>query len=411
MRRLAILTLTVLILTVAGSARAGYEEGVAAFRAGNFAAAAREFRLALEAQPAAASLHYMLGASLFRLQRLDEAVASLGKAVELAPEEPSYALTLAQARLAAGAPEAAFAVLSERRLASLPAAVRDPWARGLAAAAERLDDPGKGLAALDAAAKEAPASAALQRARGRAVAAAGRPAEAFAAYSRADELEPGEGDAGRRAVDAAFAAARSADEAEAKSWYLKAAGLAEALTATDPTPDGHLLAGEAWMGAGDYPRARGHFQAAAAAQAAAPLPRYYLGRCAFAEGDAEAALRHLDESVSLAPDADLRARIQAARGIALHQLHRFDLAAAAYRAAGDPVQAAEMVRLGKLADGNDEIDRRRAACEAKRAEAERLRDENRDLAGTPDWRLVLQQIDKILADCRPYLDEGDGFGR
>lgn len=410
MRELWNLTAVTLLLMAPGAARAGYEEGVAAFRSGDYAAAARELRLALEAQPEAASVHYMLGASLFRLQRLDEAVASLSRAVELAPGEPAFALTLAQARLAAGDPRAAFQALSEPELASLPEKVRQPWIESLAAAAQRLEMPSQALTALEAAAVQAPDSAPLQQALGRALGAAGRPAEAFAAYARAYELEPANAAAARRGVEAAFQAAEEAGEDPElrRPWYLRATGLAEELATAHPSPDSRLLAGEAWMGAGEYARARSHFQASAGADPEASLPRYYLGRCAVAEGEAEEALLHLDAALERTDDPELESRVHRARGTAYHTLHRFDLAAAAYRVAGDDGKAAEMERLGELAGQNRDFDRRRAECLAKLAEAERIRAENRDLAGTADWRVIEQQIEALLADCRPYLTPADG---
>ena len=70
-------------------------------------------RRALEVAPDIGDVHYALGLLLVRLDRLDEAVVQLGRAVELAPEQPHYVYVHAVAVQTAGDAAGAVALLDD----------------------------------------------------------------------------------------------------------------------------------------------------------------------------------------------------------------------------------------------------------------------------------------------------------
>ena len=101
-RATASLALAVLILATATLVEAGWEEGVAAFKSGNYQQAAKEFQTFVDERPDVFQGHYMLGQSLAKLKRNDEALTQLRKALELEPGNVGVQLALGKVSLEAG---------------------------------------------------------------------------------------------------------------------------------------------------------------------------------------------------------------------------------------------------------------------------------------------------------------------
>ena len=81
------LSLVTLLTGSVAVVEAGWDEGVAAFKAGNYAQAAKEFQGVVEQQPDVYQGHLMLGQALLKLNRDQEALTHLRKAFELDPSE------------------------------------------------------------------------------------------------------------------------------------------------------------------------------------------------------------------------------------------------------------------------------------------------------------------------------------
>jgi Tfp pilus assembly protein PilF len=85
-------------LVKAAPAGAGeFAEGVKAFNAGNFAAAATSFEAAVQKQPELPELRVNLALAYYRLSRTPDAVAQLEKAASLAPNDPHVQFQLGSA--------------------------------------------------------------------------------------------------------------------------------------------------------------------------------------------------------------------------------------------------------------------------------------------------------------------------
>ena len=79
------------------TAQTAFTAGVAAFQAGDHAAAAKHFARALRADPEHVAAHQFSGGVAFHAGRYREAVEEFGCACRLAPESPQYHLDLAAA--------------------------------------------------------------------------------------------------------------------------------------------------------------------------------------------------------------------------------------------------------------------------------------------------------------------------
>ena len=96
------LSLVTLLTGSVAVVEAGWDEGVAAFKAGNYAQAAKEFQGVVEQQPDVYQGHLMLGQALLKLNRDQEALTHLRKAFELDPSNVQVQLTLGKAYLDQG---------------------------------------------------------------------------------------------------------------------------------------------------------------------------------------------------------------------------------------------------------------------------------------------------------------------
>lgn len=104
-----------------------FQEGVAAYNAGDFATAAQRFEAAIAQSPTVTALHVNLALAYFGLKRPAEAVASLEKASALAPGDASVHYQLGSAYVDVQAYDKAVAVL-QKGLGSSPDLAKDALA-------------------------------------------------------------------------------------------------------------------------------------------------------------------------------------------------------------------------------------------------------------------------------------------
>ena len=129
----------------AGSAWAGYDEGVQAFKSGNFSLAVSELQGYVQEAPGQWQGHYMLGQALLKLKRNQEALASLRKAYDLNPNDGSVQLNLANAYLVNRRYRDAAALLRQIDEGSLPSRVRPVYDQMLAKALQESGQEGAAL--------------------------------------------------------------------------------------------------------------------------------------------------------------------------------------------------------------------------------------------------------------------------
>ncbi|MDY7091738.1 MAG: tetratricopeptide repeat protein [Acidobacteriota bacterium] len=397
-----------LILLFALPAAAGtWQEGVEAYKSGHLEEAARLFQIQTETHPDYAPAHFLLGSSLRRLQRPQEAVGSLERALELSAAQDSaavpvdYRLELGMALAAAGQPDRSFEVLSALRLSQVPEARRKAYGQTLGVAAVGSGRTAELRPALEKLVADDGGHSELWLALAQAREQGGAAAAAFDAYARALELAPKPSTLQLTLRAAQLAEQQLPNEAEAarSQRYRRVAELAAAVKGD---PKAVLLAGDAALRGGALEQARASYQQAAKAGGGEAL--YGLARTSVAQGEPERALEELAKAQAVQPSPELASRIQRTRGQALHALGRYTEAAAAYTSSGDPEKAAEMERFAELAEGNEEFDRKVAECRQRQREVDELRAEQSPLLPEGELEGLEAQLSAMMADCRPYLD-------
>jgi Flp pilus assembly protein TadD len=244
------------VLLLAGPLEAGWEEGVAAFRRGDFGTAASHFSELVERSPNAHAALFMLGQCQERLGETAASISTLRRALELEPDSARYAVALGRSLLADGQEAEAWETLERLDPTLMEPSFRTPRALIMASAALRLERPDDALRAIEGSAEDVGANPALSKARATACHRLGRDAEAAVAWARCFELDTDDLESGRYAVRAALAAADDPDSAETRSGLRDlAVEVSETLVDRDPSVEHLTLAGEADLRAGNGERA------------------------------------------------------------------------------------------------------------------------------------------------------------
>lgn len=388
------------IVLVPTTLHAGWEEGVEAFRTGDFETALQEFREVTETRPDFAGGHLMTGQALSYLKRWSDAATSFARAYELEPEaKPGLVIPWGRALLESEQPEKAVSVLEKLDPAGLGETERNVYYVLISRALGKTEPAGRAIERLDRLARSAPDNPAVWQALGRALAGADRPAEAAQAFERALERTDKDPQTARSLIQTAFEAARRSHDETRREWYARAAEAAEHLFRREPTADHGLLLGEARLGAGQYREAVAAFEKAAAKEPRDPLPDYYLGEAFLGLREGDRAEWVLRDALRKSPGPDLTQRIHRALGQAHHLQEEYTQAAREYRTAGDEERAALMDQYQKLADENDRIERDRRLCQERLGKLEELLADSRDLEGTPEWKQLERDVERLRSAC------------
>lgn len=396
---LPLILLTLLTLTT--PLAADWEEGVAAFQAGQYHEAVVKFRDVVTRSPESPQGYYMLGLSMVQQRQAKAALEPLQKAVELASDNAQYRLTLAQAQIKARDNNGALRTLAALDPGRLAAQQLPSFNKLVARSAGDSDELRLAVTTIEGALKKSPKERDLHLALALVEGKRGRGAAEWKALAAAYELDSSDTDLGRRVVRKAFALAADATGDARQDWYLAGAEIARKLQG-DPA-EVALLVGEAEMSSKNFAAARASFEAAASADSDNALPHFYLGRCALAEGQAEAALGHLNGALARSPEADLLGQVHAVRGLTLRHLERFEEAAAAYRDAGNAGKAAEMEELMAAQAQNAEWEKEKKRCVLQRKQLEELMAESQDLKGSDTWRELEQQHTQVVEICAQFF--------
>jgi Flp pilus assembly protein TadD len=182
--------LAVLLLGTVAVVEAGWDEGVAAFKAGNYAEAAKQFQTFVDERPDVFQGHYMLGQTLAKLNRNQESMSHLQKALELEPGNVGVQLALGKVYLSAGRYGDAAGLLGKIDSSSLPAAQQTAVHQMLVLAMEKTGNSDQALDSLAKAARAKPNDADIQYQYGAAALRAGDGATAETALAKAVQLDP-----------------------------------------------------------------------------------------------------------------------------------------------------------------------------------------------------------------------------
>ncbi len=369
----SMICLTTLLLGVAGPAEAGWEEGVAAFKSGNFNQAATEFQGVVEQQPDWPGGHYMLGQTLLKLNRKTEALTHLKKAYDLKPSDIQYQLALANLYVGMRRFQEAAGLLGQVNEGSVPKNQLPWFYESLAASLEKTGQSTKALGILEKWARVAPNDPEAQFRYGTAVFNSGQTSAAAASLEKAVRLDPKDPEKKKVLAQVLIRSGRESSGSAKVTAYRKATETAKALAAEQPNYDNLLLLGEAQLGASDYDGAVISFEQAAKNKNGDWLAQFYIGQAQTARqqyGAAEAALKKALASTSSAAD---QRRIHKQLGFVYEKLKKFDDAVEAYQRAGDPAGAQRVAENKRISEENLRIEEENKRIEELKRKEEELK--------------------------------------
>jgi len=353
-------------------AHAGWDEGVAAFKAGNFAQAVKEFEALATANPEQAQVQIMLGRSLLKTNRAPQAVTALRKAYDLNPNDVATQIFLGQAYLDAGRAGEAVQLLGRVNASSLPAAQQQAFSAIYSEALTKSGQGDRAAGELRKLAAAKPNDPDIQYQYGATAFNAGDIGAAVGAFEKAYRLQSSDTKYAKAYINALVRAGRESND---NSSYTRAIEPARALVSANGSYENLLLLGEVQLGAKQYDAAAATFAQAAARNASEWLPHFYAGQAHTASGkyaEAEAALKR---GLSVASQSADKARIYRQLGFVYEKLKNFEQAKVAYRSAGDAGSVARIEENERIAAHNEQA----AEEERKAAEIRKKMEELKEL--------------------------------
>ncbi|MBZ0111263.1 MAG: tetratricopeptide repeat protein, partial [Thermoanaerobaculia bacterium] len=341
------------LMPVAG--HAGWEEGVAAFQAGDYATATREFQALVDSRTDCAACYQMLGQALLKTKKPQEAAIQLRKGYDLEPQNNGIRLPLALAYLESKRYDDAVKLLQTIDPSALSKKQQTAYHQYQAVALDRSGRSDQVMASLKAAAQASPSDAEAQYRYGQSCLAE-RESCAIPVLEKAVQLDPRDPDKKRSLLKAHLLQGRSARGSAKDSAYGSAARVAEQLVAVSASGENLLLLGEAQLGAKQYSAAASTFERARGAGANTWLTDYYLGQAQTATKSysaAEASLKTALGKTSNSKDENL---VWGQLGFVYEKEKKLDQAKEAYRRIGDSAAVARIEENQRIAEENEAAD-------------------------------------------------------
>ena len=382
-RRSLLALATACALLGASSASAGWEEGVAAFRAGNYAQAIAEFQQFVEERTEEEALqkgYQMLAQSLLRGGKAKEAIAAFQKHLELKPGDVGSQVFLGQAYYKSGMPRETVAALNRLNVGSLPAGHQIQVYQMRSASYARLGNTRAAATDLGKVADLKSDDAKTRFEYGRMLHNDAQLDAAIRAYERAISMDGGNAEWKTTLVNALKIKGRSTQGSAKAGIYGKAENVARSLVASSASYDNLLLLGEVQLGGKNYGSAASTFQQAISKKANDWHAHFYLGQASGSlerYNDAEAPL---NTALSLA-SGDAERQILDYLGFVLSKQNKYDAAISAYERAGNSAGAARVRENKQIAQENLEADEHNRNIEELQRTREELRRQLEELPG------------------------------
>ena len=383
MRTAPSLILTLALLLAGTAVHAGWEEGVAAFKAGDYATAATEFKGVVEKQPDWAPGQRILGQVLVKLNRTDEALTHLRKAYDLDPSDVATQFALGQAYVEAKRYADGASILSKLDRSALKGSQQGTLDQLLAVALSKSGQSDQALTALSRAASASPNDAKVQYQYGVAALNAGDLSTAIRALERSVSVK---GDSSNRKalVQALMQQGRRTAGSSKTSSYRRATDVANSLVASSASYENLMMLAGAALGAKDFDAVISASDRAGRINANDWLPSYYKGQAYTKKEQYSSAEQSLRAALDNASSSADRTTVLSQLGFVYEKRKAYDQAIAAYRQAGNN-SAADRVQKNKETDQfNSQVEAENAQIEALRAEEERLKNELQNLPGSSD---------------------------
>ena len=377
-----VLVLIASVLVFGSPALAGWDEGVAAFKAGQFEQAAHEFQQVVNQSPDAASGHYMLGLTLERLKRKEESLNHLRKAYDLNPNDLATKMALGRSYTSLRRYGDAAKLLGSVDPAALPAKQKTVFYQMRGQARYQTGNNNGAVKDFAQLAKLKPQDAETQYLYGSSALAAGRMDEALSAMGKAVQLAPKDTEKKRTYINALIKKGRlSRDKAAKRSSYEKAASVAKQLVGVQSTYDNLMLQTSAELGAGQYGAAAQTGQTAIAKKATDWLAHYYVGQALSSTEQYTEAVPHLQQALKLAKTPDDTKSVWTQLGFVYEKQKNYTESIDAYTKAGDQAGVARVSKNQETDQYNKKVEEENARIAAAKKEAEALEAKLKELEG------------------------------
>ncbi len=382
-----LITLALILLVASPSmVAAGWNEGVAALKGGDYAKAEAEFKAIVDSKPDWPGGHYMLGWTYIKRDKSREAITHLRKAYELDSDNPAYQLRLGEAYVAAGRYADAVGFLEKVNAGALPKEQQAFLTELKAVAYAKSGQDGAALAQFKQAAAAKPTDASAQYQYGTRSYNAGDTAEAVRALEKATKIAPDNADYQSAYAKALSRQGRESPGAAKFTAYRKAVTAAQVVVRKSPSYDNLMLLAEAQLGAKDYKGAVDNFEAAASKSSGAWLPHYYIGQAHTATQQYRSAEASLKQSLDKASASADKQRIWRQLGFVYEKQKKYDDAILAYNQAGDSGGATRAKENRDTDQYNKDVEAQNAEAARKAAEAEAIKQQLKELPGGPPPR-------------------------
>lgn len=373
-----------LALLFAGTAvQAGWDEGVAALKAKDYATAAKEFKTVVDKQPDWAPGQRMLGQVLVKLGRTDEALTHLRKAYDLDPADAATQFALGQAYVEARRYADGASVLSKLDRGKLPASQQSSLDQLLAVALSKSGQDGQALTALSRAAAASPNDAKVQYQYGVAALNSGDLGAAIKALEKSVSAKADE-DNRKALVQALMQQGRRTTGSAKTESYRRAAAVAKDLTTGSASYDNLMMHAGAALGAKDYDGVIASADRASRANANDWLPYYYKGQAYTKKEQFNSAEQELRKALNHANNNADKTTVWSQLGFVFEKRKAYDDAIAAYRQAGNNAAADRVQKNKETAEFNTNVEEQNAALEELRREEEALKNQLKKLPGSSD---------------------------
>jgi tetratricopeptide (TPR) repeat protein len=372
-----------IVVAVPGLVEAGWEEGVAAFKKGDYATAVSEFKPITDAKPDWKGGHYMLGWAYIKTGQNREAITHLRKAYDLDQKDPAVQMRLGQAYVAAGRYGDAIGFLSKINASSLPADQQAFLSELKAVALSKSGQSGQALAEFKKVAAAKPNDAQAQYQYGTAAYNDGSTDEAVNALAKAASLKSSDADIQSAYAKALSRKGRETRGASKTGYYQKATQAAQVVVSANGSYDNIMLLAEAQLGAKDYDGAIQNLTRAASANSGEWLPQYYTGQAYTAKQQYKSAESSLKQALDKAGSTADKQRIWKQLAFVYEKQKKFDDAILAYNQAGDSAGAQRAQENRDTQRYNQDVEAQNAELQRIQDEQERIKQELKDMPGGP----------------------------
>ncbi len=369
-----------LILASSLPLAAGWDEGVAAFKAKNYQQAAQEFQGVVDASPDSYNGYYMLGLTFEKLNRQAESLKALREAYDLNPNDLGVKLALARAYRGNKKYSEVAKLLGTIDAGSLPGSQKVPFYQMRGEALIRTNKASTALNDFKALGNLRPDDAQTQYLIGSTALNLGKIDEGIAAMEKVVRLAPGDGEKAKILVNALLTKGRGAPSKTAKkAAYAKAANVARNLASKSPSYDNLILQVSAELGAGMYVEAARSGNAAIAKNSSDWLAHYYVGQAYTSSGQFVQAINPLQTALTKTQDPNDVKKVWRQLGFAYEKQKDFVKSIDAYNKAGDRAGLARVQENKDTAEFNQKVEEENKRIKEMEAEAKRLEEELKEL--------------------------------